>query len=61
MPRGERASPEYPRDTVRCTATVAESGPGDGVAMEAIGVNQADAEVLRARFSGVPTDVRLAR
>lgn len=58
----EYLAPVYPGDTVTCTVTIAEKDEEKRrVTGEAEFTNQEDALVLRARFSGFPARVRLAR
>ncbi len=58
----EFVGPVYIGDTITCTVTIAEKDAGK---RSAVGVvrcaNQDDQEVLRARFAGFPSQVRLAR
>lgn len=55
-------TPVYPGDTVTCTVTFVEKDEAKRrVVGEANFVNQQDVEVLKARFSGFPGQLRLAR
>lgn len=58
----EYLAPVYPGDTITCTVTVAEKDEERRrMTGEADFVNHDGAQVLRARFSGFPGRVRLAK
>jgi 3-hydroxybutyryl-CoA dehydratase len=58
----EYVAPVYVGDTVRCVVTVAEKDAERRIIVGlASGTNQEGLEVLRARFTGFPSQVRLAR
>lgn len=58
----EYLAPVYVKDTITCTVTVTEKDEEKRRVNAAAGfVNQDGVEVLRARFSGFPGRIRLAR
>ena len=58
----EYVAPVYPGETITCTVTFVEKDEQKRrVVGHATCINQDGAEVLRARFSGFPSQVRLAR
>jgi len=55
-------APVYVGDTITCTVTIVHKDPAKQLVVGAARfVNQDDVDVLRARFSGYPGQVRLAR
>ena len=58
----EYLAPVFAGDTITCTVTVAEKDEANRRLMASADfVNQEDVEVLRARFAGFPTRIRLVR